>query len=274
MKSSKSSVEAAFGPLQKKTFASALSLFFQKQCPQMGGDLTREVLVRNIQQLVNEFFPSNTHLRMGQVMWPAVDEKETAAYGKTIEKTKLKPVFIDLLSPEDIEALLQGEKKRKIRQQVSIRLFNQAKAQGGVLTGVDVATMMRLSPVTISQYVREYEKENQTLVPRRGTIHDMGRSITHKKLICHKMIVEGKSVEETARETNHSPEAITRYVKDYKRILACLHQGLSPKDTAFVVKVSKNLVYEYLNLIQENQIDIENQICDKNGKVSFDNVPF
>ena len=274
MKSSKKSVEAAFGPLQKKTFASALSLFLQKQCPQMGGDLTREVLVRNIQLLVDEFFPSNTHLRMGQIMWPAVDEHETSGYGKTIEKTKLKPVFIDLITSEDIEARLQGEKKQKIQKQVSIRLFNQAKTQGGVLTGIDVAIMMRLDPATISRYVREYEIENQTLVPRRGTVHDMGRSITHKKLICHKMIVEGKSVEETARETNHSPEAITRYVKDYKRILACLHQGLSPKDTAFVVKVSKNLVYEYLNLIQENQVDIEEQICDKSGVVDFDNLPF
>ena len=63
-------------------------------------------------------------------------------------------------------------------------------------------------------------------------------------------------------------------MKDYKRIRACLHQGLSPKDTAFVVKVSKNLVYEYLNLIQENQGDIEEQICDKNGVVAFDNLLF
>ena len=37
MKSSQSSLEAQFGPLQKKTFASALSLFFEQQCPQMGG---------------------------------------------------------------------------------------------------------------------------------------------------------------------------------------------------------------------------------------------
>jgi hypothetical protein len=37
-------------------------------------------------------------------MWPAVDEKETASYGKTIEKTRLKPVFVNLIAPEDIEA--------------------------------------------------------------------------------------------------------------------------------------------------------------------------
>ena len=261
MKSVKSSVEAQFGPLQKKTFASALSHFFEKQCPQMGGYLTRQVLVNKVQELVEQFYPANTHLRMGQVMWPAVDENETAAYGKSIEKTKLKPVFVDMIAPEDIEATLKGEKKKLIRQRATVRVFNQAKDQGGVLTSVDVSSMMRLSPTTISKYVREWEKHNQTIVPRRGTIHDMGRSITHKRQICYKMIVEGKSVETTARETGHSPEAITRYVKDYKRILACLHQGLSPKDTAFVAKVSEKLVYEYINLIQDNQIDIEEKIC-------------
>jgi DNA-binding CsgD family transcriptional regulator len=261
MKSTKSSVEAQFSPLQKKTFASSLAHFFEEQCPQMGGHLTRKVLVNKVQELVEEFYPPNTHLRMGQVMWPAVDEKEKAAYGKSIEKTKLKPVFVDMIAPEDIEATLKGEKKKLIRQRATIRVFNQAKGQGGVLSTVDVSSMMRLSPTTISKYVREWEKQEQTIVPRRGTIHDMGRSITHKRQICYKYIVEGKSVEDTARETNHSPEAITRYVKDYKRILACLHQGLSPKDTAFVAKVSERLVYEYINLIQENQIDIEGKIC-------------
>ena len=273
MKSTVTAAQSLFGPLQKKTFGSALSLFFEKQCPQMGGHLTRQVLVNKIEELVEEFYPPNAHLRMGQVMWPAVDENEKSSYGKTIEKTTLKPVFLDLIASEDIEAMLKGEKARQIRKRASVRLFNQAKEQGGVLTGVDVASMIRLSPATISKYVREWEKENNTLVPRRGTIHDMGRSITHKKQICYKMIVEGCSVEETARQTNHSPEAITRYIKDYKRILACLHRGLTPKETAFVVKVSERLVYEYLNLIQCNQIAVKEQI-DEQGKINYDDIPF
>jgi DNA-binding CsgD family transcriptional regulator len=273
MKSSKSSLEAQFGPLQKKTFAAALDRFFEEQCPQLGGHLTRQVIVNKVQGMVEEFYPPNTHLRMGQVMWPAVDENETAAYGKTIEKTKLKPVFVDMIAPQDIEAVLKGEKAKTIRQHVAIRMFYQAKEQGGVFSGVDVATMMRLSPATISNYARDWEKQNQTSVPRRGTIHDMGRSITHKKQICYKVIVEGKSIEQTARETKHSPEAITRYIKDYKRILACLSQGLTPKDTAFVAKVSENLVYEYMNLIDENQLDIKEQKGIYGG-IDLDDLPF
>lgn len=270
MKSGKSAVAEQFGPLQKKTFASALSRFLEEQCPQLGGHLTRQVIVDKIQQLVEEFYPPNTHLRMGQVMWPAVDVNEKAAYGKSIEKTRIKPVFVDMIAPEDIQSFLSGEKARAIRQQATVRLFKQAKEQAAVLTRADVAVMMRLSPATISKYVRHWEKENQSLVPRRGTIHDMGRSITHKKQICYKVIVEGKTIEQTARETDHSPDAITRYVKDYKRILACLHKGLTPKDTAFVAKVSKNLVYEYMSLIAENQLDIKEQ----EGIFDFDDLPF
>lgn len=259
MKGSQSPLEAQYRPLQKKTFAASLDQFFAEQCPQLGGDLTRQVIVGKVQELVEEFYPPHSHLRMGQVMWPAVDVKETASYGKGIEKTRLKPVFLDLISPDDIESLLQGEKKHIMRQRIAVRLFEQAHKQGAVLTGVDVGSMMCLSPVAVSGYIREWEKTHECIVPRRGTVHDMGPSITHKKVICRKVIVDGKSIEQTARETNHSPEAVTRYVKDYKRILACLHQGLTPKDTAFVAKISEKLVYEYMALVEENQDDIKEQ---------------
>ncbi|MBW1699674.1 MAG: DUF1670 domain-containing protein, partial [Deltaproteobacteria bacterium] len=84
---------------------------------------------------------------------------------------------------------------------------------------------------------------------------------------------EGKSVETTARETGHSAEAITRYVKDYKRILSCLNKGLNPKDTAFVAKVSESLAYEYMNLIAENQLDIKEQEGVYKS-AHYDDIPF
>ena len=100
----------------------------------------------------------------------------------------------------------------------------------------------------------------------------MGPSVSHKRIICYKVIVEGKSIEQTAWETRHSPEAITRYVKDYKRIHTCLQAGLSPKDTAFAVKVSEKLVYDYINMIQENRLDSNNQIPIMDW--SDDDIPF
>lgn len=253
MKGTTNGRAATYGPLQQKTFALALQTFFEREVPQVGGHLSREVIVREVVSLVEEYFPRHEHMRLGQVMWPAVVESEHGSYGKSMEHTKIKPVYLDLIHADDIQALLDGEKAKQIKQRAAIRLFDQSKQQGGVLTGTDVGAMLKLSPGTISRYVREYEKENERLVPRRGTVHDMGPSLTHKKVICRKVILEGKGIEDTARETRHSPEAVTRYVKDYKRVFVCLQAGLSPQETAYAVKVSQKLVYEYCALIEEHR---------------------
>ena len=180
MKKGINPLEAQYGPLQKKTFGSALITFFENEFPQFGR-LTRKEIAKHVEVLVNEFFPSHTHIRMGQVMWPAVEENEHGSYGKTMEKTKIKPVFLDLIHPDDIEAKLNGEKAKQIKIKTTARVFKQAKAQGGVLTAVDLATMLKLSPATIGRYVKEWESEHGEYLPRRGVIHDMGPTLTHKK---------------------------------------------------------------------------------------------
>ena len=50
----------------------------------------------------------------------------------------------------------------------------------------------------------EYERASGESVPRRGTVHDMGRSITHKAIICYKRLVEQKPTSQVAQETFHS----------------------------------------------------------------------
>ena len=80
------------------------------------------------------------------------------------------------------------------------------------MTNAEVAILLKISSPTISKYVREWEEITNTLVPRRGTIHDMGRSLTHKVEIINKLFLEGKSVEQVSRETYHSPAAIHRYI--------------------------------------------------------------
>lgn len=251
MKGKSNPRENQYGPVEKKTFSSALSLHLENALPQLKGWIIRDKVVKGIVELVDEFFPKHSNLRMGQIMWPAIDERETSGYGKSIEKSKLKPVFLDLIHEQDIQEYIKGTKAKDIKKKASVRVFKQAKEQGGVLTYSDVASMFKLSPATIGKYIREWEKENEELVPRRGTIHDMGRSLTHKKSICYKVIIEGKGLEQVVRETQHSPEAITRYVKDCKRVWTCLKAGLSIQATAFSISISDQLVYEYKNLIDE-----------------------
>ena len=251
MKKAISGREAAYGPLQRKTFRAALVHELRLHVPALGS-LTAIPLAQRIEQMVDAYYPAVQRLRMGQLMWPAVDERETSGYGKRIEDCQLKPVLLEAVSMQDIEDLLKGLSGKQIRQKVAVRLFEQAKSQGGVLTSVDAASIMRLSPSTIGRYIKEHEKLSGTLVPRRGTVHDMGPSLTRKRQICRMVIVENQSVEQTARRTNHSAEAVTRYVHDYRRVCACMKRGLTLDQTSFATSLSKRLITEYQDLMQED----------------------
>ncbi len=85
----------------------------------------------------------------------------------------------------------------------------------------------------------------------RHLVSPFDRKVTHKRIICVKCLKEGKTVEVTARETNHSPEAVTRYINDSKRVYACLSSGWEIDKISYATGLSKSLTQEYINLINQ-----------------------
>lgn len=243
----RSSTQRGMERLSRKTFAAALSAELKKQIPSLG-QMLADRLSEHLEELFHQYFPPAERLRMGQMIWPAVAKNETGSYGKRLENTQLIPVILNVLTDKDLLEFFRGTDRVSMRQKIAVRLFDEAFKQGGVLTEVDVAAMMGLTDNTISSYVTDFEKASDRVVPRRGTVHDMGPSVTHKAQICLRVIVLGQSIEQTARETNHSPESVTRYVQDYRRITHCLANGFSITESAFATKLSERLVQEYANL--------------------------
>ena len=168
-----------------------------------------------------------------------------------MSQTQLTSVVLDLVPATEASERKDGKKLRAIKKEAVARVFTQAYEQGGCLTNIETALLLKISPSTVSAYTREWELENQTLLPRRGTIHDMGPTLTHKKEIIERLFLQGKSVEQVMRETYHSAAAITRYIVAFKQVLLCQRKGLSTEEIAFAVKMSKRLVEEYQRLITE-----------------------
>lgn len=237
---------------KRKTFKAVLIQKLKEIVPSLNSPLLGEAVTDEILKLMDEYLPSTEKLRPGQVMWYAVASCEKGGYGKPIEEAQLSPVMLDLITEEDIEAQMQRIKKRERQKKVAVRLHSQAYKQGGVLTYADTAAIMRLSANTIGTYIREYEKETGQMVPRRGNIHDMGPTLTHKRIICIKHLKEGKSVEQTAWETDHSPEAITRYVNDFKRVWTCLKEGWTLEKISAATGLSDGLITQYVDMIEED----------------------
>jgi hypothetical protein len=242
---------AEFGPLKNKTFAGALSAFFEKECPHLGGERIRKVLVQSIVDIVERFYPRTTHLRPGQTPWVTVDRNEGSAYGKKMTETKMTSVILDLVTPQDADDRINGKRTRQIRKEALGRLCKQAYEQGGCLTCSELCILLKSPRTEITNLIRDWEKENQEVLPRRGTIHDIGPSVTHKKKIIEKLFLQGKSTEDVMRETSHSADAVHRYIVAFKQVVLCRKKGLHKGETAFAVNMSVRLVEEYERLIEE-----------------------
>jgi predicted transcriptional regulator len=242
---------AMYGPQEHKSFAGALDAFLRQECPQVGGKLSRQVLVQSLVDMVSRFYPETSHLKPGQTTWTTVHKDTRSSYGRKIADCPLTSVVLDLVLPGDVKDRSEGRKLREIKRDAAARLFQQAFAQEGCMTLAEVAILLKVSVPSVSKYAREWEQLHGKILPRRGTIHDMGPTLTHKKEIVRKLFLEGKSVEQVQRETDHSPEAIHRYIQAFKQVLLCKRKQLNPQETSFAVKMSQRLVQEYLNLIAE-----------------------
>jgi hypothetical protein len=240
-----------FGPQKEKTFAGALSAFFKHECPHLGGDRIRSVLVKSIVDLVDQFYPATTHLRPGQIQWTTVDKNAAHGYGRKVAETRLTSVTLDLVADTDAEDRVNCKSIHEIRREALARLCKQAYEQGGCLTTAELCILLKASSVEITRLIREWETEHEELLPRRGTIHDLGPSVTHKKVIIEKLFLQGKTVEDVMRETNHSADAVHRYIVSFKQVVLCRKKGLHSQEIAFAIKMSERLVKEYEDLIDE-----------------------
>jgi DNA-binding CsgD family transcriptional regulator len=130
-------------------------------------------------------------------------------------------------------------------------MSRQAYEQGGLLTNHDLSEILNLAESLIAQLLANYERQNKTLIPRRGTVHDAGNSLSHKWIICHKRYVEGKSADQIARESYHSLEAVDRYLGQFDRVRHCLQQGMDTVEIAHILNCSVSLVEVYQQIDKE-----------------------
>ena len=148
------------------------------------GPVIARAIVHDILATIEQCYPDRVPPRT--VVWLAV-RREKRGQRKGLDVTDLVAVRL-LVTTDDEVKLLTDPQLRKDRR--ARRAFNRARfarwcfeayEQGGVLTQLDLSLLSGLSANYISQALREYEAETGTIVPTRGTVHDIGPSVTHKQ---------------------------------------------------------------------------------------------
>lgn len=248
----------AYDASDRKTFHSALCHLLQTEFPATFGPAVTKLFADRVDELYERFHVPRERLKVGQALWAAVAVDDPPARDKRIENTRLVPIVLDLVTPRD-DAIATGV-RTDTRDRKILRLFQQAYQQGAVLSYPDVSLLLHVQTSTISRTVLAHERETKQTVPRRGTIHDMGRSVTHKAIICYKRLVELKPTSQVASETYHSPEEVEYYVQCLRRVKLCQDSGMSPTETAQATAHSLSLVNEYLALIQQLKLPANSSV--------------
>ena len=240
-----------YAPLKGRTLKNALVQRIGEEFPGMGGRRIRQLCAEMILEVVRNHIRERDTISHGQILWMAIDAQRPPARHERIVESHLVPVVLDLVTDKDIQERIARVPAGQRLLHKALRLCHQAYQQGGLLSNTDLAMLLSDNDARIARLLVEYEKKTRQIVPRRATLHDAGTGTSHKRIICYKRYVEGKSPDVIARKTYHTLQAVDRYLAQYDRVRQCRLDGLSPEETAYILNCTVRLVREYLEIDEE-----------------------
>ena len=197
--------------------------------------------------------PDERLLSYGHLVWMAVPIEEHPERGKSIIKTRMKPILLTYLATEDIESFRNGFTSRQLRINRLVRWCHQAYDQGALLTQLDLAVLLNVCDKVVCDYVNEWQKTTGEILPTRGNIHDLSGAITHKKEIIT-LYLQGHLTPSIAAKTKHSKEAVDRYIRDYESVKVVRKATADIDKISQITRLSKRVISQYLDLIPQHQL--------------------
>lgn len=257
MKKRRTDRQETFSPMRDKTLKNVLRHQFVTEFGYENKVIFAEAMIERIMQTVNTFTKPTAMLKPGQMLWMAVPNDGRKHTKKRMRDTPQVPVVLDLVTDDELAALAEGTAYDITRRRRQTRLLDQAIAQGGVLAQSDLAAITLRHRKQIGRDIAAYQKRNGRILPYRGSVQDVGATLTHKvevirlleagflePEICQKLIIP------------HDLTAVENYVQTYKNVLKLLDRGFTPTDVAGILAISKRLVDSYVEIVGEHHPDV------------------
>lgn len=197
------------------------------------------------------FSYSQKELKEGQLKYNCVSAKEGA--GKPLKDCEMVSVTLSVFCDFDEESLPnKANKQRQVlrRQRRLLRLSDEAKDQGGLLSQEDLAKLLMCDTKTIRRDVKHLRTEG-VIIPTRGQQKDIGPGVTHRELVIRHW-VEGKEEVEVASATKHSMGAVENYLQKFKiAVYLRVGKSFSDHEISVVAGISQRAVKTFLNIYEE-----------------------
>lgn len=255
---SRSYYKMLYGPSQEKTLHNLLKRELVINFGFENKLKIADVLIESILTIIDNYGRDSEQIQPYQILWPAVDKDDYPGYGKSMAKIKHKSVILTLWTKEELEKLANGAPYRSLLKERVARLCKEAYSQLTLLSMTDVGLILNISPSRASQLRTEWEEENKEVLQTRGSYHDLGMTMSHKKQIV-KEHLKGLMPSEIARKYKHEIASVDRYIRDFERTLPFFQEDQSIAKIAFYTRLSEKLVSEYYEIYQQFYHDTDKE---------------
>jgi len=243
--------QATYGPLAAKDLHAVLRRELMEQFGFEHMGLIAETLIKRFLEILDAFSPDRARLLPGQMLYLAVCKDQPAGFARPMIATRLVPVRLTLIAPEDLDAIANQRKiPSELRPQIAARVLREADQQGGTLSFADLGIMLGVPAQVAGKAVHHYEQQNDVILPHRGVVHDMGGTTTHKRQAIE-LKLRGLLTRQIAQRIHHDPKSVDIYLGDFERVYELYNEGKAIHQIAFLIKRSERLVREYVQLINE-----------------------
>lgn len=204
-------------------------------------------------EMIEEVYFSDPLLRNaaeGQLKYACVSTQEGA--GKPLAHCRLVTVVLSLFDAQDDHDLVSSDHKDRsieIRRRRLVRITDEAREQGGLLSQEDVAQLLMSDVRTIRRDVAALKREG-IIVATRGQQKDIGPGVSHRGLAVRHWL-EGQEPVEVARQIKHSLAAVERYLETFKRVAYLRAKGFDRYEIALTVGISLASTATFLELYEQ-----------------------
>lgn len=252
-----------FSSIPKRNFRNAVIRLLEEQYKLVGSHKVISLIAEDIEALHKEFYPDAEGNSIGTINWRTTKAGcGKPSYGTKAEDYEVVTVKLPLIRDEDVENRIRefhysygrsesnaNYKKCMDRDVETLaRLVKSAYAQGGLLTGAELAVLLNRSLGRIGQYIRRYHETHKDILPTKGMILDQGSRPSHKgSIIC--LYEQGYPEPDIARQTNHTIEATSRYLRNYKRVKTLLEKGFNVMEMVRLTGMGNSTILQYRELV-------------------------
>lgn len=216
-----------------------------------------QAILDTMHKVYDKLFDTSVVMQPGQIRFVVISAESSPAC-KLSDAEKVT-VTLTLDKPDDDLKVKEKGGVVALRQQRLERICNEAFMQGGLLTVEDIANrIFCCGERTIIRDIKSF-KEKGIVLPLRSSIKDMGRTLSHRKLIVEKWL-KGSEYSQISRSTNHSIDAINNYINKFKQVIALENENYDVNTIAFLTKISTALTRIYIELWKQAEvIDVRKQ---------------